>query len=189
MATVSRHFCRCALSLSKRVPLKRKCAELPRYRHFSTTRRFQARDEDADEDEGEASSGGREEPQTMTFSPDILGKEGKEFFEKLSIAEQNTIRQKWLGASEEISNIFNAFDRDPALRGFGDDINNTKVSRSELGYWADEEDDEHALVPDGDDGPEGDMTSIAHEELILHREIREYARLAAWDMPFLSSGF
>ena len=35
---------------------------------------------------------------------------------------------------------------------------------------------------DGDD-----ITSIAHGELEQHREMREYARIAAWEMPMLSS--
>ena len=34
-----------------------------------------------------------------------------------------------------------------------------------------------------------DITSIAHGELEQHREIREYARIAAWEMPMLSSKF
>ncbi|KAI9787970.1 MAG: 37S ribosomal protein S24, mitochondrial [Candelina submexicana] len=33
---------------------------------------------------------------------------------------------------------------------------------------------------------EDDMSSTAHGELEQHREIREYARLAAWEMPLLS---
>lgn len=32
-----------------------------------------------------------------------------------------------------------------------------------------------------------DMSSIAHGELQQHRELREYARIAAWEMPLLSS--
>lgn len=32
-----------------------------------------------------------------------------------------------------------------------------------------------------------DISSIAHGELEAHREKRHYARLAAWDMPLLSS--
>lgn len=32
-----------------------------------------------------------------------------------------------------------------------------------------------------------DITSIAHADLEQHREIREYARIAAWEMPLLSS--
>ena len=39
-----------------------------------------------------------------------------------------------------------------------------------------------------DDTFEGDdISSIAHGELEQHREIREYARIAAWEMPLLSS--
>ena len=37
-------------------------------------------------------------------------------------------------------------------------------------------------VFDGDD-----MSSIAHGELEQHRELRAYARIAAWEMPLLSS--
>ena len=32
-----------------------------------------------------------------------------------------------------------------------------------------------------------DMTTLAHGNLEQHREIREYARIAAWEMPLLSS--
>jgi small subunit ribosomal protein S35 len=37
---------------------------------------------------------------------------------------------------------------------------------------------------DGDD-----MSSVAHGQLEQHREFREYARIAAWEMPLLSSMF
>jgi small subunit ribosomal protein S35 len=33
------------------------------------------------------------------------------------------------------------------------------------------------------------MTSTAHGELEQHREMREYARIMAWDMPLLYSMF
>ena len=39
----------------------------------------------------------------------------------------------------------------------------------------------------GDEEEEGDISSLAHGELEKHREQREYARLAAWEMPMLSS--
>lgn len=32
-----------------------------------------------------------------------------------------------------------------------------------------------------------DITSLAHGDLEQHRELREYARIAAWEMPLLSS--
>ncbi|QKX63607.1 uncharacterized protein TRUGW13939_10778 [Talaromyces rugulosus] len=55
------------------------------------------------------------------------------------------------------------------------------------GIWANEEDDEFAKTEDGDDVFHDDeMTSMAHAELELHREVREFARIAAWDMPLLS---
>lgn len=41
-----------------------------------------------------------------------------------------------------------------------------------------------------DDEFEGDdITSLAHGELEQHREMREYARIAAWEMPMLSSAY
>lgn len=56
------------------------------------------------------------------------------------------------------------------------------------GFWAEEEDDEFSIVEDGDENFNDDeITSMAHAELELHREMREYARIAAWDMPLLSS--
>jgi len=62
------------------------------------------------------------------------------------------------------------------------------VKVSDRGFWANEEDDEFAQTEDGDDVFHDDeMTSMAHAELELHREVREYARIAAWDMPLLSS--
>lgn len=39
------------------------------------------------------------------------------------------------------------------------------------------------MLPDDED----DLTSLGHGELELHRELRHYARLAAWEMPLLYS--
>lgn len=41
------------------------------------------------------------------------------------------------------------------------------------------------MMPDDDD----DIGPLAHGELERHREMRHYARLAAWEMPMLSSMF
>jgi len=41
------------------------------------------------------------------------------------------------------------------------------------------------LGPD-EEFQDDDITSDAHRELEQHREIREYARLAAWEMPLLA---
>jgi small subunit ribosomal protein S35 len=62
------------------------------------------------------------------------------------------------------------------------------VRERNRGFWAEEEDDEFSNAEDGDDTFNDDeITSMAHAELELHREVREYSRIAAWDMPLLSS--
>lgn len=40
-----------------------------------------------------------------------------------------------------------------------------------------------------DEFKEDDITSLAHAELEQHREMREYLRLASWEMPLLASTF
>lgn len=54
-------------------------------------------------------------------------------------------------------------------------------------YWADgEDDDEFTQVKDDDDEWDPSMvTAIAESEMEVHREIREYTRIAAWDLPML----
>lgn len=55
-------------------------------------------------------------------------------------------------------------------------------------FWSSAEEDEFADVEDADDTfLDDDIPSIAHAELEVHREVREYARITAWDMPMLSS--
>lgn len=77
-----------------------------------------------------------------------------------------------------------------------DDIEEQAPMRSEElplkrpGFWASGEEDEFAEVEDADDSPENDeITSMGHAELEVHREVREYTRIAAWDMPLLTSTY
>lgn len=54
------------------------------------------------------------------------------------------------------------------------------------GYWADEEPDDTFALPDDDDTwHEEDITTPAEAELEVHREVRDYTRKAAWDLPLL----
>ncbi|KAF2642527.1 hypothetical protein P280DRAFT_423273 [Massarina eburnea CBS 473.64] len=50
------------------------------------------------------------------------------------------------------------------------------------GFWAEGEPD---MGPD-DDYYADDLTSLGHGELEKHRELREYARLIAWELPLLN---
>jgi hypothetical protein len=58
-------------------------------------------------------------------------------------------------------------------------------------YWWDEDDDDlqTADVEGWDTFNEDDIMSVAHGKLDELREYRHYARLAAWEMPLLSSEF
>ncbi|KAK5952840.1 37S ribosomal protein S24, mitochondrial [Knufia fluminis] len=54
------------------------------------------------------------------------------------------------------------------------------------GYWQEDEDDEFGVVPDDDDEFSEDLiTSVAESQLEVHREVREYTRIAAWELPGL----
>ncbi|ERF68859.1 hypothetical protein EPUS_04511 [Endocarpon pusillum Z07020] len=61
-----------------------------------------------------------------------------------------------------------------------------KPNKDTGGFWADAEEDELGQVFDEDDDFQADdMTTPAHAQLDLHRDMREYQRRIAWDMPLL----
>jgi small subunit ribosomal protein S35 len=69
---------------------------------------------------------------------------------------------------------------------FGEDVDKP-VPASELGFWGEDEDDELGRMPDNDDWEDDSMvTAIAENDLDLMRDIRQYTRVAAWDMPLLA---
>ncbi|KAK0615018.1 mitochondrial ribosomal subunit protein-domain-containing protein, partial [Bombardia bombarda] len=55
-------------------------------------------------------------------------------------------------------------------------------------FWNDEETDTDIITDEvgEDDFEEDDILSMAHGKLEEHREFREYARIAVWEMPLLS---
>lgn len=56
-------------------------------------------------------------------------------------------------------------------------------------FWNDEEADPDLITDElgEDDFEEDDIMAMGHAKLEEHREMREYARLAVWEMPLLSS--
>jgi small subunit ribosomal protein S35 len=56
-------------------------------------------------------------------------------------------------------------------------------------FWNDEEADPDLITDEvgEDDFEEDDILAMGHAKLEEHREMREYARLAVWEMPLLSS--
>ncbi|KAK5045251.1 hypothetical protein LTR84_009357 [Exophiala bonariae] len=63
------------------------------------------------------------------------------------------------------------------------------LSKRDVGWFADDEDaDEFAMNEDADDDiDDSHITSVAHSQLEVHREVREYTRVVAWDMPLLTN--
>lgn len=96
------------------------------------------------------------------------------------VADFNDL-EKRAAAFAEIQKSVDQIDKQEDIR-FEDIRPKTK------GFWAEDDGDEMAQVEDGDeDIQDNEITSMAHAELEMHREMREYARIAAWDMPMLSS--
>lgn len=58
-------------------------------------------------------------------------------------------------------------------------------------FWNDEETDPDLITDEvgEDEFEEDDILSMGHGKLEEHRELREYARIAIWEMPLLSSKF
>lgn len=56
-------------------------------------------------------------------------------------------------------------------------------------FWNDEEADSDLITNEigEDDFEEDDIMALGHAKLEEHREFREYARIAVWEMPLLSS--
>jgi hypothetical protein len=54
-------------------------------------------------------------------------------------------------------------------------------------FWSYEEEDPDLVEDDDSEEPAQDIMSMAHGKFEEYREYREYARLAAWQMPLLSS--
>ncbi|PWY88519.1 37S ribosomal protein Rsm24 [Aspergillus heteromorphus CBS 117.55] len=136
-------------------------------------------------------------PPAPDYSPDDLPKEvraqydamsltEREEFDKFNrdmVAEYNNIGRR-VAIFDEFDRQLNQIDRDIPLH-----FDDQPLSKKGNGFWAaDEEDDEFAVDLDNDEHFNDDeITSMAHAELELHREIREYTRIAAWVMPSLSA--
>jgi small subunit ribosomal protein S35 len=86
--------------------------------------------------------------------------------------------QKALNSSGEDLSIDMGLEDEDAL-----DIE--QEERGKIGFFGEGEEE---LGPD-DDYYGDDITALGHGELEQHRELREYARLAAWELPLLSSTY
>lgn len=117
-------------------------------------------------------------------------------YEVLSKEEQNrylaiqnhfkaiTESEELTAVSEEEAEIFaKEIERSESVPNLVEERNINKIR---AGLWQTDEDDEFGQNEDADDDDSEDLiTSVAESEMEVHREIREYTRIAAWDLPLL----
>ena len=159
-------------------------------RPFQSASTYRARSDDHDR-----SSSRRIVPkEPYSFDYDQLVPEARHHYDLLSPEEKKQFQQDDKAAYEHLTSS----DMESELQGM---INQAvyEISRETPrervippritpGLMAMGEVDEQGSGED-EDFEGDDITSTAHGELEQHREIREYARIAAWEMPMLSSRF
>lgn len=188
MASIARSLARPALLLARRGPVlnpsSRSFSVSPFSYHPSPLKPTKEREPRPEE-----------YPPVPEYSPDLLTPEERSMYDRMPPEEQ----EEFDAENRRLVEEFN--DPDKRKKAFAEldraaaDIERETPVRFEeprvrkgSRFWSEGEEDEFADVEDADDTPEDDeITSMAHAELEVHREVREYARIAAWDMPLLSS--
>ena len=179
MASVSRTFTRLAVSFARQTsrPTTRPCPTsrtCPLTTQQRTTRQFSI----------------------TPFRPNEPPKESEPAGETAASAPKVTAGETSESALEEFNEedeldpkIVQELEQDAAQLDKEVPINFTEGGRKpRMGFWGMDEDDDMAQVEDEEIRDDA-ITSMAHAELIEHREQREYARVIAWDMPSLASTF
>ena len=164
---------------------------------FHTTTRYNARDPDDNNDDYDYDDEETPlEPASISFV-DSLTPESRAFYDSLSPAdrlsyEADAQKLDEYMKSERVARLMNAeisLAANDVLKDTSpDESMEASNERFKSGFMSMGEDDE---IDSGEDETfEGDdISSIAHGELEQHRELREYARVTAWEMPLLSSMF
>ncbi|MCJ1407141.1 37S ribosomal protein S24, mitochondrial [Ptychographa xylographoides] len=161
---------------------------------FHTTTRYNARDPDDNNDDYDYDDEETPlEPASISFV-DSLTPESRAFYDSLSPAdrlsyEADAQKLDEYMKSERVARLMNAeisLAANDVLKDTSpDESMEASNERFKSGFMSMGEDDE---IDSGEDETfEGDdISSIAHGELEQHRELREYARVTAWEMPLLS---
>lgn len=86
--------------------------------------------------------------------------------------------------SELLEGVSEALQEEPGEEE--EALSDFRFPKIKPGFFAAEEDDPQDVGED-EEFEGDDITSIGHAQLEQHREIRDYMRIAAWEMPMLSS--
>ncbi|KAJ5990036.1 hypothetical protein N7499_010562 [Penicillium canescens] len=132
-------------------------------------------------------------PPVPEYSPDLMTKELRSMYDLMSPEEradfdaENTRMVAEFNDPAKRSAAFALIEKELQQIDKAEDLRFEDIRPRTPGFWAEDDPDEMAQVEDGDEEVNDDeITSMAHTEMELHREMREYARITAWDMPMLS---
>lgn len=128
------------------------------------------------------------------YSADLLTQEQRSMYDMMSPEERAAFDEENIRMVAEFNDpvkraaVFQDLEKRMQQIDKEEDMRFEDLRPRQPGFWAEDEPDELAQVEDGDEEINDDeITSMAHAEMELHREMREYARITAWDMPMLSS--
>lgn len=194
MATVIPHWSCAALRYTCRIPSRRKLSPLASRLesfHTSTIHRYGPKDDPEDGLKDDPEDG----PKVRTpyvFDVSSLSSQARDQYNTLSSEEKDEFRETSKKIHQHMTSravesklqqsvsyeLQDAAREDPRVE--------LKFPKIKPGFFAAGEDDPQDVGADEEFAGD-DMTSIAHGQLEQHREIREYMRIAAWEMPMLSS--
>jgi small subunit ribosomal protein S35 len=180
MASVTRRL----LLQSRRCPSSISSRSTPKYisqwqRPLSTTTRRCARDDNREGARREAGPPAKAiEEATWANTPDKTAAQLQKLVEDLKALDPEIVDDAVRRGKQGIP-----FAKEFELEKDEDfDIVEDDSFRVKTGFWAE---GEASMGPD-EDYYGDDITSHGHGELQKHRELREYARLIAWELPLLS---
>lgn len=137
-------------------------------------------------------SNGNDSPRPFVFDVESLSPEARNHYSYLSLEEKADYEKssqsldKLMESPESESKLKSVVGQ--AIHEVVTQVRTPKIQppRTKLGLFSMGEED--PITTGEDEEFEGDdITSLAHGDLEQHRELREYARIAAWEMPLLSS--
>ena len=189
-ATLSRWSC-LALRYTSRPPSRRKAQPTPFATRplFHTSSLYRAENNTVEDSDASLK---RPSHAPFRFSLNDLDDEERAAYKALSPTEQ----AQWREEAKQVHDYMTSPDIEQQLAGdvaqaaneVTEEMPHTEFSipRIKPGLMAmgeiEEQDSGEDEEFEGDD-----ITSLGHGELEQHREMREYARIAAWEMPMLSS--
>ena len=189
-ATTTRLSC-LALRCTSRKPAPRNFRTPSNHvRHLHRTPLYRRKANPEEEEEGRSSQ--RPERQEFKFDIKELNDDERSAYNALSANEQKEWREEakqvhdYMTSPEVESELMKATSR--AAYETSEAMPNVEINipRVKPGLMAMGEVEDQDIGPD-EEFEGDDITSLGHGELEQHREMRHYARIAAWEMPLLSS--